>query len=1182
MSKKHKNAYYNKNLSDAQREFEENMHKRNADTSQNTSPTKKPQEPPLNLDKKKTSSANSIPPPESVSNRKVVSDSPIKGHQPGKIYTRTENNGTQSIGSLVQHERSETTPVQTEKKDGYFNSNVTDAQRDFDEKMKRREPEPEKVSSPIKVSRSESYSEMNKQRLDSGIVNDAIQHRSPIPEERTSGTKNSTPEGSGKDENYVSGLNRKEAGFGTDYKSSHLNGDYNRKEDNNKGYSGFSNKESSYPDPSLKNDASQGHSTAQSSSSNNNRNTAGGYFNQNVKDAQKDYDKSFHQKGGGSGPSDPGSTQSGGGHVPPSGKTQTQAATSNYLVGASAPGSSIGKMQINGKAPTSIGSKIARIERIALKTGFKFAVTTATAGSDAGAGLQFTTEAGAAVAETVVTNAKITMSNGMNSVMNKNLTELGEKLIFAQENGVLRCSDLSLQRITMLRLNSQKDIDKVIQSINEILKANGYAPIIASSGKLGYVNVLKHLHRNKEIPADIMELYKTLGSLYQNKYMMKTGTRFSAIKRFSLSYIQKYLQQCDAGRGLAFSAMFVRRAANTLRYGLSFVRTTAKTARFATLTAAKAAAWAAAKAAQTKLGAAVVAGAKNVGGAIVGNVIPKPVKKVAKKTARGAKKGHNLFRNALNKFNHFRKDPFHINSGLLRAKGWAGNKFANSKLGRKLKKPINFLGKVVSPFNFVKGFIGKIIAILSTIISTIFSILLLGIAIIFICLIIVMIAASVVSSIVSLFDFSASEEEIRDAALNQIKSCYESQNNQISSMYSAYRNVSVIYKDLKDEEAYKENVPDSSFTETTNSAEILSMAMVYFDFDLEDAGKKEVTDYVRKLYNGSHTTSVITHTYTYWVDEDTVETYTDAEVTLTTYYFNDLFNCKLKDNFGTLSGSNVAEQVWNYFISAGFSPEATAGIMGNLYQESHMDPSAIQNNGAGPAAGICQTETYQDYNSRWGQMAKLAESRGKDWTDLLSQLDFMISDMPSQFDAYTGLSPHYYANGEWCWWPEKLTLDTYKSLTDVNKATEIFERVFLRGSITRMSQRYESANSYYDMYKNMTPGTDVQQKIVNAAYSQIGVNYVYGGSTPYVGLDCSGLTQYCYAQAGITNVPRTSQEQAAQGKVVTNPEPGDICVSNNAGHVAIYIGNGQMIEAPDIGQKVKISNVRAEKFVRFW
>ena len=65
--------------------------------------------------------------------------------------------------------------------------------------------------------------------------------------------------------------------------------------------------------------------------------------------------------------------------------------------------------------------------------------------------------------------------------------------------------------------------------------------------------------------------------------------------------------------------------------------------------------------------------------------------------------------------------------------------------------------------------------------------------------------------------------------------------------------------------------------------------------------------------------------------------------------------------------------------------------------------------------------------------------------------------------------------------------------------------------------------------------------IVEAAYSQIGVPYVWGESTPGVGLDCSGLTQYCYKQAGIS-IPRNSEDQAAFGtKVpVSQAKPGDI------------------------------------------
>ena len=88
---------------------------------------------------------------------------------------------------------------------------------------------------------------------------------------------------------------------------------------------------------------------------------------------------------------------------------------------------------------------------------------------------------------------------------------------------------------------------------------------------------------------------------------------------------------------------------------------------------------------------------------------------------------------------------------------------------------------------------------------------------------------------------------------------------------------------------------------------------------------------------------------------------------------------------------------------------------------------------------------------------------------------------------------------------------------------------------------------------------------------------VYGGTTPGVGLDCSGLVQYCYAAAGIS-LPRTSAAQGGSGIAVTDPQPGDIvCYS---GHVGIYIGNGQMIHAPQTGDVVKISDVYGSPWYR--
>lgn len=110
--------------------------------------------------------------------------------------------------------------------------------------------------------------------------------------------------------------------------------------------------------------------------------------------------------------------------------------------------------------------------------------------------------------------------------------------------------------------------------------------------------------------------------------------------------------------------------------------------------------------------------------------------------------------------------------------------------------------------------------------------------------------------------------------------------------------------------------------------------------------------------------------------------------------------------------------------------------------------------------------------------------------------------------------------------------------------------------------------------------TSTAQAIVNAAYSQLGTPYVWGGTTPYKGLDCSGLTQYCHRVAGIS-IPRTSGPQGSNGMSVSSPQPGDIvCYS---GHVGIYIGNGQMIHAPQPGDVVKIQSVYGNPWYRrYW
>ncbi|HJT91858.1 MAG TPA: C40 family peptidase [Mycobacterium sp.] len=97
----------------------------------------------------------------------------------------------------------------------------------------------------------------------------------------------------------------------------------------------------------------------------------------------------------------------------------------------------------------------------------------------------------------------------------------------------------------------------------------------------------------------------------------------------------------------------------------------------------------------------------------------------------------------------------------------------------------------------------------------------------------------------------------------------------------------------------------------------------------------------------------------------------------------------------------------------------------------------------------------------------------------------------------------------------------------------------------------------------------VAASAVRYALTQLGVPYQWGGTTPGVGLDCSGLTQWAYREAGL-EIPRLAQEQHVGAAVDAGSlRPGDLAVWD--GHVAMIVGNGTMIEA---GDPVQLSSVR--------
>jgi cell wall-associated NlpC family hydrolase len=114
-----------------------------------------------------------------------------------------------------------------------------------------------------------------------------------------------------------------------------------------------------------------------------------------------------------------------------------------------------------------------------------------------------------------------------------------------------------------------------------------------------------------------------------------------------------------------------------------------------------------------------------------------------------------------------------------------------------------------------------------------------------------------------------------------------------------------------------------------------------------------------------------------------------------------------------------------------------------------------------------------------------------------------------------------------------------------------------------------------------TPATTSQQAVVDEAKEYVGLPYVWGGTSKTSGVDCSGLVQSVYKSLGY-DLPRLSADQARSGRAISSmadAQPGDLIAwdnssrNNGADHIAIYIGDGKMIEAPRTGLKVRIVDV---------
>ena len=114
-----------------------------------------------------------------------------------------------------------------------------------------------------------------------------------------------------------------------------------------------------------------------------------------------------------------------------------------------------------------------------------------------------------------------------------------------------------------------------------------------------------------------------------------------------------------------------------------------------------------------------------------------------------------------------------------------------------------------------------------------------------------------------------------------------------------------------------------------------------------------------------------------------------------------------------------------------------------------------------------------------------------------------------------------------------------------------------------------------------SPSATIGSYAVSIAERYLGVRYLWGGSDPSSGFDCSGFVKYVYAQLGI-QLPHYAASQYATTTHIdpSQLQPGDLVFfeprADGPGHVGMYVGNGLFIEAPRTGDVVKLAQLSTE------
>lgn len=479
----------------------------------------------------------------------------------------------------------------------------------------------------------------------------------------------------------------------------------------------------------------------------------------------------------------------------------------------------------------------------------------------------------------------------------------------------------------------------ILKEVNLILEKHDIHTV---SGNPAQIQAqLYHIMKRGTCPLEVREacqrgIRAAKADLLGSRYRKVTRARGIRITKKNVG---RKLNRSEYGQGQSFTLKILKRGRATLKLGIRAIMTARRAAAFVHIKA---------EAAKTRLAAEALR--RNPEQAWAQKVQKKSVKNKEKRAKRREKKQTRLSRRR--KFRKWASDPV----GLKKLGRRAADRLLRTRAGTAVSAPVRVL-------NALKGALANMVASAATVVSMIITFaLLLGL---FAAIIITVMGAvlSIMASLMAAFDFTVADEKIQQQMLAAIQECYTEQVNSINDCYGNYEHVKVNYVERRTDSVYEE--AGVQLEETTNVAEILSMANIYFDFDLEE-NAEDAVEYVKALYAASNqvdvSTSVCRVEETGEVDtagNPVTVTYYDADITVTTYYFNDIFEVDISQSAGgSWTGDMSGLPAW-------ITPEAMQAVL-EVQRDKDIPAAAILGQmileSTGKYPGGCSGLCYKNNN----------------------------------------------------------------------------------------------------------------------------------------------------------------------------------------------------------------------------